>query len=82
MPQRVNLYVNLFNALSSGTPTSGAIDCRTFSTLVLYQTSVGTIAGGVVVIEEAATADYAGTWSTIVLTVGVPRVTTLDVELL
>lgn len=61
--QRVYLNFNFVNASTTGTFTSQAIDCRSFANLVLYQRGAGTIAGGVVVIEEAPTADYSGTWS-------------------
>ncbi len=61
--QRVILNVNLVNAIIGGTPTSSAVDVRFYNEIVLYQTGTGTIAGGAVVIEEAPTADYGGTWS-------------------
>ncbi len=63
--QRVILVTNLINASTTGTLTTPAIDCRSFSNLTLYSTGAGTVSGGVVVIEEAATADYSGTWSAI-----------------
>ncbi len=69
MPQRVYLHVNLFNALTTGALTSGAVDCRTYNYLTFFQRGAGTISGGAVVIEEAPTEDYAGTWSTITATV-------------
>ena len=60
---RTQLNVNLINASTGGTPTSGAADCRSFQCLVLYATGLGTISGGAVTIEEAPTENYGGTWS-------------------
>ena len=34
-----------------------------YASLTVYQTGVGTISAGTVLIEEAPTADYTGTWS-------------------
>lgn len=51
-----------------------AADAKGYSTLSVYQTGLGTITGGTILIEEAPTKAYAGTWS-LVLTLDATLVT-------
>lgn len=49
----------------TATQTGISIDCRGYNAPAVYMTGSGTISGGVAVITEAPTANYAGTWSTV-----------------
>lgn len=48
--------------------TSPAIDVRGFQQLAVYLSGTGTVSGGTLAITEAPTPNYAGTWSTISVT--------------
>jgi len=59
------LDVQLLNAQTVDEKTSEAVDVKGATQVAVYVTGAGTLASGVVTIEEAPERDYAGTWSTI-----------------
>ena len=59
------LDIPLQNAVTAAQAVSLPVDVRGRSPLVVHVMGAGTIASGVVTIEEAPTSDYSGTWSPI-----------------
>lgn len=53
--------LNAASTVAAG--VGGDVDARGCTVLAVYQTGVGTISGGALVIETAADSGYAGTWS-------------------
>jgi len=53
--------------IPAGSTTGGSVpvDCSHALNWVVYYTSAGTTSGGTIILEEADSADYPGTWSQI-----------------
>lgn len=59
------LDVSLMDTATATQVSAAPVDCRGYKNPAVYLTGVGTISSGTVLITEAPTKDYAGTWATV-----------------
>lgn len=60
-----NAYTSLILDTATADESAGVRDMSGFDRIVTYITGTGTISGGTLVIEEAASVGYTGTWAAI-----------------